>query len=126
MSSRRPATAHPGPSSPQVGLGLSTNQERWPELKDCVAMGPETPLKHCNALPSSAHPLTNALLPAVPPAVELGSRERMVAFCESVQRCCPIGSYIRPVPGKPAQSSCTAECTASVGAGTWLCAGALE
>ncbi|GAB4815805.1 hypothetical protein N2152v2_002851 [Parachlorella kessleri] len=32
-------------------------------------------------------------------AVELGSRERMEAFCKAVQRCCPVGSYIRPVPG---------------------------
>ncbi|KAL4419832.1 hypothetical protein ABPG75_006930 [Micractinium tetrahymenae] len=32
-------------------------------------------------------------------AVELGSKERMVAFCRAVQQCCPIGSYIHPVPG---------------------------
>lgn len=32
-------------------------------------------------------------------AVELGSPERMQAFCRTVQRCCPVGSYIRPVPG---------------------------
>lgn len=32
-------------------------------------------------------------------AVELGSKERMVAFCRAVQLCCPIGSYIRPEPG---------------------------
>lgn len=32
-------------------------------------------------------------------AVELGSKERMVAFCRAVQQCCPIGSYIQPVPG---------------------------
>ena len=32
-------------------------------------------------------------------AVELGSPERMQAFCRAVQECCPIGSYIRPVPG---------------------------
>ena len=25
--------------------------------------------------------------------------EHVVAFCKAVQRCCPVGSYIRPVPG---------------------------
>lgn len=32
-------------------------------------------------------------------AVELGSRARMEAFCRAVQRCCPVGSYVQPVPG---------------------------
>ncbi|KAK9830077.1 hypothetical protein WJX72_009629 [[Myrmecia] bisecta] len=32
-------------------------------------------------------------------AVELGSRERMVAFCRAIQQICPVGSYIRPEPG---------------------------
>lgn len=32
-------------------------------------------------------------------AVELGSPELMVAFCRAVQERCPVGSYIRPVPG---------------------------
>jgi cystathionine beta-lyase family protein involved in aluminum resistance len=32
-------------------------------------------------------------------AVRLGSREKMVAFCAAVQRCCPVGSYVKPVPG---------------------------
>lgn len=34
-------------------------------------------------------------------AVQLGSRERMVAFCQAVQTCCPVGSYIKPTPGVP-------------------------
>lgn len=34
-------------------------------------------------------------------AVRLGSRERMVAFCQAVQACCPVGSYIQPTPGTP-------------------------
>lgn len=37
--------------------------------------------------------------PSMITAVELGSREAMMAFCEGVQRCCPVGSYIRPTPG---------------------------
>jgi cystathionine beta-lyase family protein involved in aluminum resistance len=32
-------------------------------------------------------------------AVELGSPQRMEAFCRAVQRKCPIGSYVLPVPG---------------------------
>jgi cystathionine beta-lyase family protein involved in aluminum resistance len=32
-------------------------------------------------------------------AIELGSRERMSAFCKGIQRLCPIGSYIEPIPG---------------------------
>lgn len=31
--------------------------------------------------------------------VEVGSRERMIAFCEAVQRASPVGSYIEPTPG---------------------------
>ena len=34
-------------------------------------------------------------------AVQLGSWERMVAFCQAVQPCCPVGSYIQPTPGAP-------------------------
>ncbi|KAL9260302.1 hypothetical protein AKJ16_DCAP17751 [Drosera capensis] len=32
-------------------------------------------------------------------AVQLGSRERLLAFCEAVQRMSPVGSFTRPVPG---------------------------
>lgn len=32
-------------------------------------------------------------------AVQLGSRERLIAFCEAVQRCSPIGSFIKPTAG---------------------------
>ncbi|KAF8413962.1 hypothetical protein HHK36_001959 [Tetracentron sinense] len=43
-------------------------------------------------------------LPRVPrhdtvQAVQLGSRERLLAFCEAVQRSCPVGSFIKPVAG---------------------------
>ncbi|KAK1276267.1 hypothetical protein QJS04_geneDACA011824 [Acorus gramineus] len=46
-------------------------------------------------------------LPRVPrhdivQAVQLGSRERVLAFCEAVQRSCPIGSYIKPTAGTTA------------------------
>ncbi|GAB2284562.1 hypothetical protein Dimus_019017 [Dionaea muscipula] len=32
-------------------------------------------------------------------AVELGTHERLLAFCEAVQRSSPVGSFTRPVPG---------------------------
>jgi len=32
-------------------------------------------------------------------AIELHSRDRMVHFCQAVQKMCPVGSYIRPEPG---------------------------
>ncbi|EFJ26755.1 hypothetical protein SELMODRAFT_412499 [Selaginella moellendorffii] len=32
-------------------------------------------------------------------AVELGSRERLLAFCAAVQQCCPVGAYIKPTAG---------------------------
>lgn len=43
-------------------------------------------------------------LPRVPrhdtvQAVQLGNRERLLAFCEAVQQNCPVGSFIKPVAG---------------------------
>lgn len=32
-------------------------------------------------------------------AVELKSRERLLAFCEAVQRSSPVGSFTKPVAG---------------------------
>ena len=32
-------------------------------------------------------------------AVKLGERAKVLAFCEAVQRCSPVGSHIRPTPG---------------------------
>ncbi len=32
-------------------------------------------------------------------AVELGSEKKLLAFCEAVQRMCPVGSYVLPTPG---------------------------
>ncbi len=32
-------------------------------------------------------------------AVELGSRERLLAFCAAVQHCSPVGAFVEPVPG---------------------------
>ncbi|KAJ4763590.1 Cystathionine gamma-synthase [Rhynchospora pubera] len=32
-------------------------------------------------------------------AVQLQSREKLIKFCEAVQRCCPIGSFVKPTPG---------------------------
>lgn len=35
-------------------------------------------------------------------AIQLGSREKLIAFCEAVQKRSPVGSYIRPIPGESA------------------------
>lgn len=35
-------------------------------------------------------------------AVELGDRERLLAFCRAVQKQCPVGAYIQPVAGATA------------------------
>ena len=59
----------------------------------CIARRPGSP----SPMDGLAH-ATCSLAP--PAAVELGSSERMVAFCRAVQQCCPIGSYIQPVPGE--------------------------
>eukprot|EP00803_Ostreobium_quekettii_P004421 evm.model.scf_179.10 EVM.evm.TU.scf_179.10 scf_179:99938-104682(+) len=32
-------------------------------------------------------------------AVELGSPDKMAHFCKAVQACCPVASYVQPVPG---------------------------
>ncbi|KAF3340176.1 Methionine gamma-lyase [Carex littledalei] len=32
-------------------------------------------------------------------AVQLGSRDKLIKFCEAVQRSCPIGSFIKPTAG---------------------------
>ena len=32
-------------------------------------------------------------------AVEFGCPERMMSFCRAIQERCPVGSYIRPIPG---------------------------
>lgn len=47
-------------------------------------------------IPAPSTPLAR---PSFITAVRLGSRARMVAFCRAVQRCCPVGSYVQPVPG---------------------------
>ncbi|KAM0836089.1 hypothetical protein ACQ4PT_062547 [Festuca glaucescens] len=44
-------------------------------------------------------------LPRVPrhdivQAVELGNREKLIAFCEVVQQTCPVGSFIKPTAGE--------------------------
>lgn len=32
-------------------------------------------------------------------AVELGTKEKMLKFCEGVQKCSPVASYVKPVAG---------------------------
>lgn len=47
-------------------------------------------------LPAAGMPPTHSFITAV----EMGSQQRMVAFCRAVQQCCPVGSYVRPEPGE--------------------------
>ncbi|CAM0901880.1 unnamed protein product [Alopecurus aequalis] len=44
-------------------------------------------------------PLPRAPRHDIVQAVELGNRERLIAFCEVVQQTCPVGSFIRPTAG---------------------------
>ena len=46
----------------------------------------------CN--PAAGEPRTDIIQ-----AVKLGERAKVLAFCESVQRCSPVGAHIRPTPG---------------------------
>ena len=32
-------------------------------------------------------------------AVKLGTRDRLIQFCEEVQKASPVGAHIRPTPG---------------------------
>ncbi|NJL85574.1 MAG: methionine gamma-lyase family protein [Leptolyngbyaceae cyanobacterium SM1_1_3] len=39
-------------------------------------------------------------------AIQLGSAEKLIAFCQAVQQCSPVGAYISPVPaGMPGYES---------------------
>lgn len=44
-------------------------------------------------------PLPRVLRHDTVQAVELGSRERLLAFCEAVQRSSPVGSFTKPIAG---------------------------
>lgn len=33
-------------------------------------------------------------------AVRLGSKQKMVQFCNTVQQHSPVGSYVQPIPGR--------------------------
>ncbi|KAF8660151.1 hypothetical protein HU200_057712 [Digitaria exilis] len=45
-------------------------------------------------------PLPRAPRHDIVQAVELGNRERLIAFCEVVQQTCPVGSFIKPTAGE--------------------------
>jgi cystathionine beta-lyase family protein involved in aluminum resistance len=48
-------------------------------------------------LRQKANPLYNFIFHI---SVELGNRERLIAFCEVVQQTCPVGSFIKPTAGE--------------------------
>lgn len=39
-------------------------------------------------------------------SIKLGTEERMIKFCEIVQKLSPVGSYVRPVPGNLTKELC--------------------
>ena len=65
----------------------------------------------CEVVPSPGMPEVLSYITAV----QLNSRERMVAFCQAVQACCPVGSYIQPTPGMPFVPRCMGVCTMAHG-----------
>mmetsp|Transcript_6759 Transcript_6759/g.18121 ORF Transcript_6759/g.18121 Transcript_6759/m.18121 type:complete len:518 (-) Transcript_6759:597-2150(-) len=48
-----------------------------------------------NVMPAPGLPEPHSMITAI----ELGSKQHMVAFCQAIQKMCPVGSYIRPEPG---------------------------
>jgi cystathionine gamma-lyase len=53
-----------------------------------------------SALGSACNPAGLAHRTDIIQAVQLGSRSKLVAFCEAVQATSPVNSYVRPVPGQ--------------------------
>lgn len=46
-------------------------------------------------IPEAGHPDVWSFITAI----EMKNPDAMVAFCNAVQLCCPVGSYVQPVPG---------------------------
>jgi len=52
-----------------------------------------------NRLGHPCNPPPGSLRTDIIQAVQLGSRKKLVSFCEAVQKRSPVGAHIRPVPG---------------------------
>ena len=52
-----------------------------------------------NRLGHPCNPPPGSLRTDIIQAVQLGSRKKLISFCEAVQKRSPVGSHIRPVPG---------------------------
>lgn len=52
-----------------------------------------------NQLGYPCNPPPGSLRTDIIQAVQLGSRKKLISFCEAVQKRSPVGAYIRPVPG---------------------------
>ena len=95
-------------SAPGVDGGATFNQYRY--LFQGLFMAPAIVGESLKGAELVAEVMQNKFgFPCNPPpgshrtdiiqAVQLGSRQKLIAFCESVQKKSPVGSYIRPVPG---------------------------
>jgi hypothetical protein len=52
-----------------------------------------------NRLGYPCNPPPGSLRTDIIQAVQLGSRKKLISFCEAVQKRSPVGAHIRPVPG---------------------------
>ncbi len=96
-------------SAPGVDGGATFNQYRY--LFQGLFMAPAIVGESLKGAELVAEVMQNKLgFPCNPPpgsyrtdiiqAVQLGSRQKLISFCESVQKKSPVGAYIRPVPGQ--------------------------
>jgi cystathionine beta-lyase family protein involved in aluminum resistance len=95
-------------SAPGVDGGATFNQYR--NLFQGLFMAPSIVGESLKGAELVAEIMQNELgFPCNPPpgshrtdiiqAVQLGSREKLISFCEAVQKRSPVGAHIRPIPG---------------------------
>jgi cystathionine beta-lyase family protein involved in aluminum resistance len=95
-------------SAPGVEGGATLNQ--YKQLFQGLFLAPAVVAESIKGAELIAEVMQNQLgFPCNPPpgakrtdiiqAVRLGSRERLISFCETVQKKSPVGAHIRPVPG---------------------------
>ena len=70
-----------------------------PQVVGEALKGAELVAECLSQLGYATNPLPGSARTDIIQAVTLGSRERVVAFCEAVQRNSPVGAHIQPVPG---------------------------
>ena len=70
-----------------------------PQVVGEALKGAELVAEVMTQLGYACNPPAGAVRTDIIQAVTLGNRERVVAFCEAVQRCSPVGAHIAPIPG---------------------------